>query len=141
MLNIDYWAFLLIPYKNIVNESIDANFPIWSEENHWMAMYLKKHAESGDKLKYSIFTFDSRQDQNLIFYFKVLDKNNNLSYKKIEELSVGDTVVVFKKNYHDAVKKAYDVVALDSFAGFVKTYKINGIRKQYSIINSGAGIQ
>lgn len=119
---------LFIPYKNMVEVSSNDEYPAWSEENHWMAIYLRSATQNNNKIKYTMFIENSSRGQNLTYYFKILDRNNTLRFKKTDDISVGDTITVYETLIHEIVKKTYNIVALDSLAN-VKVYKVNGIKQ------------
>lgn len=98
-------------------------------ENQYMASYMKDAEHGIVDVKNYVFTTDTKQDQNIRFYYELLKDKNNLKLKELEEINEGDTVIVFKKEIQDILKENYNIVQLRRFDN-IKIYKVVAQQKQ-----------
>ncbi len=116
---------LFIPHHEILQRSMYPHRDGSLEENHHMALFLSNTMRNNDDIKGYVFTDDSRADQNIVYYINVLKEKNNLKYKELQYLDIGDKVVVFKDKKMRELEAMYHSDIVGTFAN-VKVYHING---------------
>jgi 4-amino-4-deoxy-L-arabinose transferase-like glycosyltransferase len=117
---------MFLPYKYILEINMSGAYPDVEAENRWMAEYLMK-ASKENKLKYNTFAADSKGQQNLYYYFVLLERNNKLVFKQVDQLAIGDTIMLHKPMDMKLMQDKYDAAIIDSLEN-VKVYKVNGLR-------------
>lgn len=93
------------------------------DDNQYMALYMKEAKNSLRNITGCVFTDDTRQDQNILFYYDVLKKGKKLQFKELNEIRENDSVIVFKESTENYLKQNYKLKLLESFEN-VKRYKI-----------------
>lgn len=93
------------------------------DDNQYMALYMKEAKNSLRNITGCVFTDDTRQDQNILFYYDVLKKEKKLQFKELNEIRENDSVIVFKESTENYLKQNYKLKLLESFEN-VKRYKI-----------------
>lgn len=97
------------------------------DDNQYMALYMKEAKSGMRNITGSVFTDDTRQDQNILFYYDVLKKEKKLQCKELNEIRENDSVIVFKESTENYLKQNYELKLLESFEN-VKRYKILSVQ-------------
>lgn len=120
--------FIAWPYYAMTDSVMYATSPYkdWPE-NSPMAEYMQLAARGSRNVEGYTFVNDAAEDQNTLFYLQALQKAKHVKYKKIEEVGIGDIVVVFKASYKEQLfnKVVFDWV--DSYEN-VNVVKITGYK-------------
>ncbi|MBN8672121.1 MAG: glycosyltransferase family 39 protein [Chitinophagales bacterium] len=95
------------------------------DANQYMALYMKEAKQDIRNINGFVFTDDTKQNQNILFYYNILKDKNRLQYKEMKNLTEKDTIIMFSESEIHKLNQDYYAKGLDCFAN-VKTFVIYG---------------